>query len=88
MIRSIKMRVDKKRIRMELPGSWVPLLLMAIIFSIRYFLGVMYGMYPHLKGGQSLFVIECVAAMVSGTLTGRLLALFRFYRGASHTDLA
>ena len=88
MIRSIKMRVDKKRICMELSGSWVPLLLMAIIFSIRYFLGVMYGMYPHLKDGQSLFVIECVAAMVSGTLNGRLLALFRFYRGANHTDLA
>lgn len=78
---------DKKSKQIELSGSWVPLILSVSIFSLRYFLGVTYGMHPELRGTLSLLIVENLAAAISGIFLGRVLGLWRRYKSASHGDL-
>ncbi|MCB1110116.1 MAG: hypothetical protein KDK64_03985 [Chlamydiia bacterium] len=86
-VRSLKMRIDKSARHVELSGSWIPLGLMLLIFSVRYFLGVMYGMHSSLKGTPELLSVECFAATLSGILAGRILALYRKSKRLPHTEL-
>lgn len=79
-VRSLKMRVDKTTKFVELSGSWIPLMLMLLIFSLRYFLGAAYGMHPGLKGTAALLSVECFPAIVSGILAGRVLTLYRKFK--------
>ncbi len=87
-IRSVKMRVDKVKKQVELSGSWIPLSLMVLIFSLRYFLGVMYGMHPDVKGSSSLLFVEGLAAVVSGILLGRVIFLYRRSKVLESVDLS
>lgn len=86
-IRTVKMRVGKVKNQVKLLGAWVPLSLMVLIFSLRFFLGVMYGMHPDVKGPPSLLFVECLAAIVSEILLGRVLFLYRRSRSLEHKDL-
>lgn len=87
-IRTLKLRVDKINKKVELSGSYIPLILMTLIFALRYFLGVMYGIHPDAKGTPSLLVVECIAAVVSGTLLGRVVFLYRRSKPLESVDLS
>ena len=48
-VRSIDLRFDKQKKLIEIAGGWTPLILSVTIFSLRYFLGATYGLYPDLE---------------------------------------
>jgi len=86
-LRNLRSVFDKKSKQIELSGSWIPLIILVSIFSLRYFLGVTYGMHPELRGTLSLLIVENLAAAISGIFLGRVLELWRRYKNASHVDL-
>ena len=86
-VRKLKLRFDKQRNLIAIAGNWTPMILSMTIFSLRYFLGVMYGMHPDLTGSHSTLAIECVATIISGMFTGRLLGYYQKSRIAPHVDL-
>lgn len=79
-----RLRIDKELKLIEVSGSWIPLVLSVTIFSLRYFLGMMYGFYPLLVDSYSMLAVECVATLVSGMFTGRLVGYYQKSKTASH----
>lgn len=86
-LRKIPLRFDKQRKLIEIGGSWKPMLLSLSIFSLRYSLGAIYGMYPELSGSLNLLILENLATLISGMLLGRLIAYWQRSKIAPHTDL-
>jgi hypothetical protein len=56
--------------RLQLPGSWFPMFLMVVIFSMRYGFGVAQAMHPELRGQLS---VQAPVAALFGALTGVFL---------------
>jgi hypothetical protein len=86
-VRNLKLRFDKQRNLIAIAGNWTPMILSMTIFSLRYFLGTMYGLHPHLTGSQLMLVVECIATIISGMFTGRLVGYYQKSKLAPHNDL-
>ncbi len=86
-VRRLKLRFDKQRHLIEIPGSWIPMMLSVSIFSLRYVLGAIYGLHPELSGNSALLVLENIATIVSGMFTGRLIGYWRRSIDSSHSEL-
>jgi len=67
--------------RFHRPGSWVPLVLMLGIFSLKYSVGVSLALQPALRGDPA-FVLTVSAGygLFSGLFAARALALWRLRR--------
>jgi hypothetical protein len=56
--------------RLQIPGSWAPLLLIVLIFCLRYALAVSQVLHP---AWRSELALQFPAALLFGTLSGGLL---------------
>ncbi len=64
--------------RLFLPGSWVPLVLIVTIFSLRYAAGVGQGLHPEWRGMASVqWPLALVFGALTGTFLGRALGLMQ-----------
>jgi hypothetical protein len=65
----------------ELPGSWVPLLLIVLIFVVKYGVGIQLALHGELRQVE-LFVLAVSAAYgaLSGVFLGRALRLWHLQR--------
>jgi uncharacterized membrane protein len=71
-------RYDAARREFALPGSWVPLVLIVGIFSIKYATGVTLAMHPALRADPSFaLAIATMSGLFSGIFAGRTLRLLR-----------
>lgn len=69
----------------ELPGSWIPLLLMMLIFATRYAAGVTAALQPDLLQSPPYLVSACTAyGVLSGFFLGRLSRLLSIRRSTQH----
>ena len=87
-VRTLELRFDKQKNLIEIAGGWTPLILSVTIFSLRYFLGATYELYPDLEKTPALLAIENAATVVSGMFTGRLLGFWQRSKTAPHSDLS
>ena len=87
-VRGLKLRFDKQQNLIEVAGSWSPMILSLSIFTLRYFLGVAYGLHPDLKGNTALLILENIATIVSGMFTGRLVGYWQRSKISPHINLA
>jgi hypothetical protein len=71
--------VDRQRL--QLPGSWFPMGLIVVIFSLRYVFAVAQALNPELRG---LLLVQAPVAAAFGALTGlftgRALGLLKLTR--------
>jgi hypothetical protein len=69
--------------RLQLPGSWLPLVIILVIFSLRYGTGVSLALHPEWRG---LLAVQMPLALsfgaLSGLFMGRALGLWAVTRGA------
>ena len=69
--------------RLFVPGSWVPLMLIVSIFSLRYASGVGHGLHPEWRGQLQVQVpLALVFGALSGLFLGRAVGLLRLTRPA------
>ncbi len=87
-VRKLGLKFDKKRKLIEISGNWTPLILSMSIFSLRYFLGAIYGLHPELARVPALLIVENIATIVSGMFMGRLVGYWQRYKTAPHFDLS
>jgi hypothetical protein len=72
-----------------LPGSWVPLLLIAGIFITRYVVNVDVAMQPGLaRDGQYTLIVGAVYGLCSGIFIGRAARLWRLAAERGRAGLA
>lgn len=85
---SIEIRADKERGLIRLPGNALNLVLILIIFSTKYTLGVIAGIRPSITG-EMLFMATDVgmSGWLTGLFAGRLFGLWRKYQAAPHETL-
>lgn len=87
VMRKTKMRFDKIKKHVELPGSWITLILLMSLFSIKYFLGVTSALVPELVGTWFLLIPEFGAIIIAGVLVGRVVGCWKKYKSSLHVDL-
>ena len=65
----------------ELPGSWMPLLLIGLIFTVKYSVGVQLALHGELRQAE-LFVlaVSAIYGTLSGVFLGRALRLWHLQR--------
>jgi len=74
-----KIRIDPDSHQVEMPGSMLPIVCSTIIFTFKYFVGVVSAIHPDQVGSTGLFICELFAAIFSGIFVGRTgLCVFRF----------
>jgi hypothetical protein len=74
-------RWDSARRRLQLAGSWLPLVLILIIFSLRYAAAVSLALHPAWRQEMAVQVPLCLAfGALSGLFLGRALGLRRLVR--------
>ena len=72
--------------RLQLPGSWLPMVLVVLIFSLRYAVGVGQAMHPEMRAAAAVqFPLALVFGALSGLFTGRALGLLRLTMDAPAT---
>ncbi len=71
-------RYDTATRRFQLPGSWVPLILIMAIFLIKYAVGVSLGLAPALRvNTEFAATVAALSGLSSGLFAGRTLRLVR-----------
>lgn len=82
-MKDIKLEFDKKKKKIKVPGSWVPLMLSMTIFSSKFLIGIMSSLMPHLKGSILFLGIELFSTIILGIIVGRAVNCLMKYRGSS-----
>ena len=75
--------------QLQLPGSWVPMVIILSIFSLRYASGVTLALHPHWRDLATVqWPLALVFGLLSGVFLGRALGLFQLTRPAMPTPSA
>ena len=84
-MQKLQLRFDKQKRKVEMPGSWIPLMLSISIFTSKFSIGMMGSMLPHLNGSILFLGIELFATSILGVVAGRGIGCLFRYRAASDT---
>lgn len=87
-VRRLNLRFDKERNKIEISGSWAPMVLSLSMFGLKYFLAVISHLYPELKGGSPFFLLDCATSVISGMFTGRVIGYWQRSKIASNSNLS
>jgi len=79
-IQRLKLRFDKKKKMVEMPGSWIPLVLSMSIFTAKFSVGMMRSMLPHLQSSMLFLGLELFSTIILGIFAGRAMSCFLKYR--------
>lgn len=74
---------DKQKRSVQLPGSWIPLILSMSIFSSKLSTGILSSTFPHLQGSVLLLSLELFATIILGVFAGRGIGCLFKYRQTS-----
>ncbi len=77
--KSLHPKFHLERRLVELPGSYMPLLLSSFVIGSKFTIGITGGIYPSLQGSVYFFMLELLSAIVLGVISGRAVGLFRRY---------
>jgi hypothetical protein len=81
-IQRLKLRFDKQKKMVEIPGSWVPLVLSMSIFVAKFSIGMIRAMQPHLEGSVFFLGLELFSTVILGIFAGRAINCFLRYRSS------
>lgn len=72
--------------RLHLPGSWLPLVVILVIFMLRYSMGVGQAFHPEWRTAQAVQLpLATVYGAISGLLLGRALGLMQLRPAPART---
>ncbi len=82
-MQSLKLQFDKQKKKVELPGSWIPLMLSMSIFTSKFSIGMMSSIMPHLNGTLLFLGLELFSTIILGIFAGRGINCLIRYRTSS-----
>jgi hypothetical protein len=84
-----KIRADKTRQAVQIPGSSLTLVLSLLIFAMKYVFGVLHARRPDLFAEVWLWLPEiALSGLLTGMFVGQFAGLWRQYQAAPHEGLA
>lgn len=84
-----KIKVDKQQHLIQIPGSWMTLALIIIIFASKYYFSYELDVDPALiKQSWFEYSMLSVSGVCTGILIGRALCYLYKYRSTSHSPLS
>ncbi len=88
LYRNVKIRADRKKHLIELPGTWATLALILIIFATKYTFGYLYSRYPETQKDVFVYTLDMVTSgAITGMFAGRALLLVQKFLRSPHVDL-
>lgn len=82
-MQKLKLQFDRQKKKVEMPGSWIPLMLSMSIFTSKFSIGMMSSMMPHLNGSLLFLGLELFSTIVLGIFAGRGVNCLMRYRASS-----
>jgi hypothetical protein len=82
-MQKMKLRFDKRKKMVELPGSWIPLMLSLSIFTSKFSINMIISISPHLSDSMLLLGLELFATIILGIFLGRGVGCLVRYRASS-----
>ena len=76
----LKLQFDKNKKRVEMPGSWIPLMLSMSIFFSKFSIGMMRSGLPQLEGSMLILGLELFSTLILGIFAGRGVGCLVRYR--------
>ncbi len=77
-VRSWKIRFDRRRKTLSLPGSWSTLILVLIIFVVKYFFGYYSATHPAIP--KTLMLAQMISSgIITGMFFGRIASFWMRY---------
>lgn len=87
LVRSLKkMKVDKKKLLVHIQGSYQLLVLIVVVFIVKYFFGYFKATHPFVSLGMHLLGVLASGA-VTGIFFGRLVGFIRVFKDSKHQSL-
>ena len=81
-LQTLSLGFDKDKGMIEMPGSWIPLLLSLSMFSSKFSAGMLKTMLPHLQDSSLFLGLELFSTIILGIFAGRGLNCFLRYRSS------
>lgn len=86
--RNIKLKADKKQGLLSLPGEFTTLILLILVFAVKYFFGCLFAINPALREDALFkFCSFGSSGLITGLFMGKALSLLLKYQKAEHNDL-
>lgn len=82
-MKRVRLRIDSQKKKVEIPGSWIPLILSMSIFISKFSIRMMSSMMPQLKGSLLLLGLELFATIILGIFAGRAINCLVRYRASA-----
>lgn len=70
-MQKLKLRFDRKKKEVEMPGSWIPLMLSMSIFISKFLIGMISSMIPYFNGLLLFLGLELFSTIILGIFAGR-----------------
>ncbi len=84
-VRAWEVYVDRRLELITLPGTSSTLILILLIFAVRYFFNYSYAVHPH--SAPHYYIADAsISGLVTGIFIGRSLHLYRKYRHHHHEN--
>lgn len=84
----LKMKADKKKGLISIPGSPLILILVLCIFSTKYFFGYTYATDPSARYNMNIVTLDLLSSgLITGIFLGRVLHVWRLWKSAKHSTL-
>jgi len=84
-IQRLSLSFDRERKMVNMPGSWIPLILSMSIFGSKFTAGMMRGMFPELSHSWTLIGLELFAGLILGVFAGRSVGCLLKYRASTRS---
>lgn len=79
----LRVRVEKDEGTMTIPGTWTTLILVMVIFAVKYYINYSYAVAPKAKMDPAFYVPDLViSGFITGMFAGRIAALWQKFRSA------
>lgn len=87
-VKRLDIKIDKKNLLIQIPGSWDTLIIIVIIFIAKYYLGYEKATNPVLVEQLNFKVsMLVVSGLCTGLFLGKLLGYMRHYKRDTYGDL-
>ncbi len=88
-LRLLKIQTDRKRLLIKMPGSWITLILILIIFFSKYYFGYSSAVQPSLLENTGyVFIMLAISGVCTGLFIGRVIRLVQLLLFAPQISLA
>lgn len=88
LAQGIRIKADKKKLLMRVPGNSLILVLILFIFAVKYFIGYYCATHPQAHENSLIhFTSLVISSLITGVFLGRISMLMKKFAKAEHTKL-